>query len=113
MFPGSELLRRVPAGARTGRLSSPPLPNHVVRRVRQRRRSRSIFCEFLKTVCVCNSDLLPSFPRGLAPHCRLSDVRGRSRIAPAERAIEIGKIAEPDAERDRADAAVGKARVAQ
>ena len=54
-----------------------------------------------------------SAERLIGPHCRLPDIRRRCRIASAERAIEIGKIAKPHTKSDRADAAVRKARVAE
>ena len=44
---------------------------------------------------------------------RVPDLARRSSIASAKGAIEVGQITEPRIERDRADGAIGKPRIAQ
>ena len=51
--------------------------------------------------------------RRSAPFRRLPDLRRSRVVASAESAIEVGEIAESDIEGQRADATIGKARIAQ
>jgi hypothetical protein len=64
-------------------------------------------------VRVTNPSTSLNAARRIGPPSRLPDLRWSGRIASAKYAIEVGKIAEPDIKRHRADIAIDKLRIAQ
>src|SRR5213082_3376386 len=55
----------------------------------------------------------PIFSPVLTTGCSGSDVRGGCTVMPAERAVEIGQVAEPDLEGEIGGAPLGKGRISQ